>query len=201
MSNEVEVLKKIIVGWTGASGVIYGERLVQALLVAGCEVHLVYSAAAELVYQDEIGFADGETLWSHLQAKFANQPLVLYDNNLLASSIASGSYPIFGMVVAPCSMATLSGIAIGAANSLLKRAADVMLKERRPLIIVPRETPLSLIHLRNMTMLTEAGAMMLPAMPAFYHHPQTIDDMVNFVVGKVLDLLSIEHQLFQRYEP
>jgi len=194
-------MKKIVVGWTGASGIIYGERMVTALLEAGCEVHLVFSAAAELVYRDEIGLGPGQSLYDFLPTKFAGKPVNLYDNSQLASRIASGSYPLAGMVVVPCSMSTLSGLAVGAADSLLKRAADVMLKERRPLLLVPRETPLSLIHLRNMTLLTEAGATIVPAMPAFYHHPEQIDDLVDFMVGKVLDLLGIEHSLFRRYEP
>ncbi|MGE5381438.1 MAG: UbiX family flavin prenyltransferase [Methylocystaceae bacterium] len=194
-------MKKIIVGWTGASGIVYGERMVTALLEAGCEVHLVFSSAAELVYQDEIGLPADMNLTSCLLAKYPNPMLKIYDNRQLASSIASGSYPVSGMVIAPCSMSTLSGLAVGAANSLLKRAADVMLKERRPLLIMPRETPLNLIHLRNMVQLTEAGATIVPAMPAFYHHPQQVEDLVDFMVGKALDLLNIKHQLYQRYEP
>lgn len=194
-------MKKIVVGWTGASGIVYGERMVNALLEADCEVHLVFSSAAELVYQDEIGLPNGSNLTEHLQNKYSRPTLKIYDNRQLASCIASGSYPITGMVIVPCSMSTLSGLAVGAANSLLKRAADVMLKERRPLLLMPRETPLNLIHLRNMTQLTEAGATIVPAMPAFYHHPQQIEDLVDFMVGKVLDLLNIEHQLYQRYEP
>lgn len=194
-------MKKIVVGWTGASGIIYGVRMVEALTKVGCEVHLVYSAAAELVYRDEIGFPDDIEFKALLQKKYADKPVIIYDNNRLDSSIASGSFPVAGMVIAPCSMSTLSALAAGAANSLLKRAADVMLKERRTLLLVPRETPLSLIHLRNMTLLTEAGAAIVPAMPAFYHHPADIEDLVDFVVGKVLDLLNVQHSLFNRYDP
>lgn len=194
-------MKKIIVGWTGASGIVYGERMITALLEADCEVHLVFSSAAELVYQDEIGLPADVNLTSYLLAKYPNPLLKIHDNRQMASSIASGSYSVSGMVIAPCSMSTLSGLAVGAANSLLKRAADVMLKEKRPLLIMPRETPLNLIHLRNMTLLAEAGATIVPAMPAFYHHPQQVKDLVDFMVGKMLDLLNIEHQLYQRYEP
>jgi len=194
-------MKRIVVGWTGASGIIYGTRLVDALVASGCEVHLVFSAAAELVYRDEIGLPADLSLANLLQHQYSNQAVIVYDNNRLDAKIASGSFPVSGMVVMPCSMSTLSALAVGAANSLLKRAADVMLKERRTLLLVPRETPLSLIHLHNMTLLTEAGAAIVPAMPAFYHHPQSMEDLVDFMAGKVLDLLGIEHNLYQRYEP
>lgn len=194
-------MKKIVVGWTGASGIIYGERMVDALIDAGCEVHLVFSQAAQLVYQDEIGLSNNVSLFEFLNLRYQDQPVKLYDNNVLAAHIASGSFPVSGMVIIPCSMSTLSGLAVGAANNLIKRAADVMLKERRPLVLVPRETPLSLIHLRNMTLLAEAGAMIVPAMPAFYHHPHDINDLIDFMIGKVLDLLNIEHNLFKRYNP
>lgn len=194
-------MRKIIVGWTGASGIAYGDTIVSALIKADCEVHLVYSPAAELVYRDEMKISADQDLVCYLKDKYANQAVTIYDNSNLASPIASGSFSVSAMVIIPCSMSTLSALAVGSANSLLKRAADVMLKERRPLLIVPRETPLSLIHLRNMVTLTEAGAIVVPAMPAFYHHPEQINDLVDFVVGKVLDLLGIEHNLFQRYEP
>lgn len=194
-------MRKIIVGWTGASGILYGDTMVSALTKADCDVHLVYSSAAELVYRDEIGIPTDKDFVSYLKEKYANQAVTVYDNSNLASRIASGSFPVSAMVIIPCSMSTLSGLAVGSANSLLKRAADVMLKERRPLLIVPRETPLSLIHLRNMVTLTEAGATVVPAMPAFYQHPEQISDLIDFMVGKVLDLLGIEHSLFRRYEP
>lgn len=193
--------KRIVVGLTGASGIIYGVRLVEELLKAGCTVDLVCSEAANLVYEDEIGPLNGVPLQEHLRHVYKSPALNVYDNSQMCSPIASGSCRVTAMVVVPCSMSTVSAIASGAANSLLKRAADVMLKERRPLILVPRETPFSLIHLRNLVTLAEAGATVLPAMPAFYHHPASIDDMIDFVVGKIMDQLGVEHDLFKRYDP
>lgn len=125
--------------------------------------------------------------------------LRIYENSNIAAPIASGSFLVDGMVVIPCSMASVSALAQGAADNLLERAADVMLKEKRPLIIVPRETPLNTIHLRNLLTLSEIGVHIIPAMPGFYSHPQTIDDIVNFIVGKVLDAMKINHNLFKRY--
>ncbi|MDD3023475.1 MAG: UbiX family flavin prenyltransferase, partial [Syntrophomonadaceae bacterium] len=126
--------------------------------------------------------------------------LFFYANDAIASPIASGSYITDGMIIIPCTMATVSSLANGSSRSLLERAADVILKEKRSLIMVPRETPLSSIHLRNMLTLSEMGVQIIPAMPAFYHQPQSIDDMVNFVVGKVLDAMHIPHDIFLRYK-
>ncbi len=126
--------------------------------------------------------------------------MYFYDNQNIAAPLASGSFICEAMIVMPCSMALVSGIATGNARNLTERAADVMLKEKRKLILVPRETPLHSIHLRNMLTLSELGVYLIPAMPAFYHHPQTLEDMVDFMVGKVMDALKIEHNIYQRYQ-
>lgn len=193
-------MRKYIVAITGASGVIYGVRLLEELLKRNTEVHLVISRAAGIVLAEEMGWdlSNGteEAFRSHLPAG----RLVYYENGDLAVPIASGSFINDGMVVIPCTMGTLSGIAQGSSGSLLERAADVTLKEKRPLFLVPRETPLSSIHLRNMLILSDMGAHIIPPMPGFYHHPQTIDDIIDFVVGKVLDAMGLEHQLYKRYE-
>ena len=134
-----------------------------------------------------------------LRANLPEGNIAVYDDADIAAPIASGSFRVDGMVVILCTMASIAALAGGYARSLLERAADVMLKEKKPLLLVPRETPLSSIHLRNMLLLAEAGAHIIPAMPAFYTHPATVEDMVNFVVGKVLDAMGIEHNLFKRY--
>ena len=193
-------MRKYIVAITGASGVIYGIRLVEELLNRDIEVHLVASRAAGIVLNEELGWdlAGGQeaTFRQHLP----EGKLVCYENDNLAVAIASGSFINDGMVVIPCTMGTLSGIAHGSSGNLIERAADVTLKEKRQLILVPRETPLSAIHLRNMLVLSEMGSHIIPPMPAFYHHPQTLDDIIGFVVGKVLDAMGIEHELFKRYD-
>ncbi len=193
-------MPKYIVALTGASGVIYGINLTAELLSRGFEVHLICSDAARLVMEQELTWVFDSSLEVTLNKYLPEGKLFFYTNDAIASSIASGSFLIDGMVIIPCTMATLSAVANGSSRSLLERAADVVLKEKRPLIIVPRETPLSSIHLRNMLALSEMGVHIIPAMPAFYHKPQNIDDMVAFVVGKVLDAMHIQHDIFQRYE-
>jgi len=195
-------MKHVLVAMTGASGSVYGLRLVEELLQAGCRVSLLLSEPGRQVLNYECGLS-----WSvgrnerqaQVQAYFVDQPIACLDNNDLFAPVASGSNPADAMVVCPCSMGTAGRIAAGLSGTLLERAADVMLKERRPLLLVPRETPLNVIHLENLLRLGRAGAVVIPAMPAFYHGPQTIDDLVTFVVGKVLDQLAIEHQLFRRW--
>jgi flavin prenyltransferase len=188
------------VGITGASGAIYGVRLVQQLLKAQHKVHLVVTEAGWQVFREELLWdtTDRERI---LKTNFQSFGGELHYHTLrdFNAPIASGSAKNDGMVIIPCSMGTLSGIAHGASGNLLERAADVMLKERRKLIIVPRETPLHAIHLENMQKIVAAGGQIVPAMPGFYHLPKTLDDIVNFLVGKVLDNLGVDHSLFTRW--
>ncbi len=184
--------KRIIVGITGASGPIYGIRLMEVFSrIPSIETHLVLSDSAGITMSLE---SPG---WTPARLKaLAHHSHSPAD---LAAPISSGSFKTHGMVVIPCSMKTLGNIAHSTGGDLLCRAADVALKERRRLILVPRETPLHLIHLRNMAAVTEAGAIIAPPAPAFYHQPKTIQDLIDHTIGKVLDLLEIEHDLFQRW--
>jgi len=177
---------RIIVAITGASGVIYGKRMLEVLRSKNVETHLIISKAGEKVIEHEL-----DTSKSNLK-KLANY---VYDMDDWSAPIVSGSFKTDGMVIIPCSVKTLAGIAHGYSDNIILRAADVTLKEKRKLIIVPRETPLSAIHLRNMLELAEENVTIVPAMPAYYHEPKGIDDLVDFVVGKVLDLLGIKHTL------
>lgn len=181
---------RLIVAITGASGVVYGKRLLEVLRGKKVETYLIISKAAENVIKHEL-----ETTKNELE-KLASH---VYDVNDLTAPIVSGSFKTDGMIVIPCSMKTLAGIAHGYSENLILRAADVMLKEKRKLVLVPRETPLSVVHLRNMLDLASQGVFVLPAMPAYYHKPQEIGDLIDFVVGKALDLLEIEHELFKRW--
>ena len=183
--------KRLVVGIAGSSGPQYGISLLRALrTIPWIETHLVMSQAAGHTIELEAGLDPAEV------AQLAD---VVYDPRDVAASISSGSFITLGMVVAPCSMKTLAAIAHGYSDSLLTRAADVTLKERRRLVLVTRETPLSLIHLRNMVTATEAGATVLPPVPAFYHSPQSIEDLISQTVGKILDQFGIEHHLFRRW--
>lgn len=183
--------KRIVLGVSGSSGAIYGVRTLEALREAGdWEVHLVLSRPAELTIVHETGRAVSDI------CKLAHQ---VYDVENVAASISSGSFQTEGMIVAPCSIKTLSAIANCYTSNLLHRAADVTLKERRPLVLLVRETPLHLGHLRLMTSASEYGAVIMPPVPAFYHHPKTIDDVVNQTVGRVLDHFRIPHQLGKRW--
>jgi len=181
---------KLIVAITGASGVIYGKRLMEELRNRNVETHLIISRAAEKVIESEL-----ETPKAEIEG-FATY---VYDVDDLCAPLVSGSFKADGMVIIPCSMKTLAGIAHGYSSNLILRAADVALKEKRKLVLVPRETPLNAIHLRNMLALAKQGVIMVPAMPAFYHRPKDIESMVNYVVGKVLDILGLEHTLFKRW--
>lgn len=186
-------IRRLIVGMTGSSGVIYAIRLLEVLReVSGIETHLVISRAAKqtILLETDYSIAQVESL--------ADQKYSFGD---VAASISSGSFRTFGMVVVPCSMKTLSGVANSYSDNLLLRAADVVLKDRRRLLLVVRETPLHLGHLRLMTQATEIGAVILPPVPAFYHRPRTLDDIVNQTVNRVLDVLDIEleHDLFARW--
>jgi 4-hydroxy-3-polyprenylbenzoate decarboxylase len=181
---------RVVVGLSGASGVIYGVRLLEALGTLGVERHLVLSKAAAmtLAYETDRTTAAVKALAEHV-----------HDNADVGAGPASGSFRALGMVIAPCSMRTLAEIAQGLATSLLTRAADVALKERRRLILAPRETPLHLGHLRNMAQATEIGALVAPPMPAFYAQPQSLDDLVDHQVGRWLDLLGLENALVRRW--
>lgn len=194
-------IKKFTVGITGASGSIYGVRLVQELLRVGHTVHLIVTEAGWQVFHDELDWdtTDREKLLHEKFQQNHSGKLHYWTLRDFYSPSASGSARMDGMVVVPCSMGTLSGIAHGASGNLLERAADVALKEGRKLIVVPRETPLNAIHLQNMLILSQAGAKILPAMPGFYQKPQSMDDLINFVVGKVMDALDIPHSLFTRW--
>lgn len=190
------------VGITGASGSIYGIRLVQELLRAGITVHLVVTEAGWRVLKEELDWDTArrqETLRSRFGEALESGRLVYHPNADIGASIASGSYRMEGMAVMPCSMGTLASIAHGISDDLMTRAADVMIKEGRKLLLVPRETPLHAIHLENMLTLARLGVRLIPAMPAFYYKPRTMDDMIDFLVGKVLDAMDIEHALYTRW--
>jgi len=181
---------KLIVGISGASGVIYGVRFLEALHRKNIETHLLLTPIAEKVLKQETNFK---------KQKLIELATYHYKINDLAAPISSGSFLTQGMVIIPCSMKTLAGISYGYSDNLLLRAADVNLKEKRTLIIVPRETPLRKVHLENMLRLANEGATILPAMPGFYYNPKTLDDVIDHIVGKVLDILRIEHNLYQRW--
>ena len=195
----------LVLALTGASGAPYGVRLLEVLLGAGRTVHLIISPAAVQVLAGEMERRvrlDDFQLRDLLGASApvpASRQVIYHDYRDFTAGIASGSFLTGGMVVCPCSMGTAAAIAHGLSQNLIHRAADVHLKERRPLVLVPRETPLHLVQLRNLTICAEAGATVLPAMPAFYTRPRTLDHMVNFVVGRVCDRLGVEHQLFGRW--
>jgi 4-hydroxy-3-polyprenylbenzoate decarboxylase len=195
-------MKRITLALTGASGMAYGIRLLECLLQAGCRVDLLVSQAARIVARQELDLAlpgDNAALAELFRTRFPGGQLNVYGEKEWFAPAASGSNPADAMVVCPCTMGTLAAIAHGLADNLMARAADVMLKEKRPLVLVPRETPFSLIHLRNMTALAEAGATILPANPGFYHRPGSVEEVVDFVVARVLDQLGVEHQLMQRW--
>ncbi|HBU80047.1 flavin prenyltransferase UbiX [Paenibacillus sp. UMB7766-LJ446] len=192
--------KRLVVGITGASGSIYGIRLIETLLDLEYTVHLVISNAGWRVLKEEMDW-DVTNRDRVLEEKFSGRAgsLIYHPVSDIGASIASGSFLAEGMIIMPCSMGTLSSIAQGTSDNLMSRAADVMMKEGRTLILVPRETPLHAIHLENMLKLSRLGVRMIPAMPAFYYKPQTMDELILFLVGKVLDSLRIPHQLFTRW--
>lgn len=191
-------MDRYVVALTGASGVIYGLRLVEELMKQDFEVHLIVSQPASLVIEQELK-------WNMNNPEQAfksrlGERIIYHDNSDISAPLASGSFICRAMIIAPCTMATVSAVACGASRSLLERTADVMIKEKRPLIVVPRETPLSSIHLSNLLRLADLGVHVIPAMPAFYIEPQTVDDLVSFIVGKIMDALRLEHQLFKPYQ-
>ncbi|MFK7695689.1 UbiX family flavin prenyltransferase [Paenibacillus sp. HJGM_3] len=190
-------VKPWIVGITGASGAVYGTRLIEVLLDSGIPVHAVITDAGWRVLHEELGW-NAARRQETLQEKFDGR-VRYYPNQDIGASVASGSFLTAGMVIVPCSMGTLSGIANGASDNLLERAADVTLKEGRRLLVVPRETPLHAIHLENMLKLARMGVRIIPAMPAFYQKPRSMDELVDFMVGKLLDSMEIEHHLYRRW--
>ncbi|MBA3231535.1 MAG: UbiX family flavin prenyltransferase [Acidobacteria bacterium] len=197
--------RSIAIAITGASGALYATRTMAALMEQGCHLELVISDYGRRLLRDELGEqAAVDKLLGYLEAKYGagvrNGSYTLYSNKDLGAKIASGSQDCEAMAIVPCSMKTLAGIAHGLSRNLVERAADVMLKERRRLVIVPRETPMSLPQLKNMVLCAEAGAMMLPAMPAFYQMPKTLDDLADFMAGKVLAALGFRHQLYPGWE-
>lgn len=191
----------VAVAVTGASGALYAARTLSALLAKGMHVEVVISDYGRRLLRDELGdAATVDQLVPYLVQKYGEGvragTLDIHSNRDLGATIASGSHGCRGMVIVPCSMKTLAGVAHGLSRNLVERAADVMLKERRPLVIVPRETPMSLPQLKNMVLCAEAGAVILPAMPAFYQKPRTIDDLADFMAGRILNLLGFEQRLF-----
>ena len=198
--------KTICLALTGASGMPYGLRLLDCLLAAGCRVQLLYSQAAQVVARQEMNLelpsrpADArQALLARLASAVNPENLQIYGREEWFAPVASGSNPPDAMVICPCSMGTLAAIAQGLADNLIERAADVVLKEGRKLVLVPRETPFSVIHLENMLRLARAGACIVPPSPGFYNHPQTIADIVDFVVARVLDQVGVPHTLMQRW--
>ncbi|SFX00818.1 4-hydroxy-3-polyprenylbenzoate decarboxylase [Thermoactinomyces sp. DSM 45891] len=194
-------MRRYIVAMSGASGAPYALSVMGELLRQGHEVHVIVTEAAWRVLLEE---HDWEVVkreqnfverFGHLSGKLVYHPI-----RDIGASIASGSFQVDGMVVVPCTMGTLAKIASGISSNLLERAADVMIKERYPLILVPRETPLSPIHLENMLKLSRLGVQIVPPMPGFYHRPSNLDEMVRFVSGKILDQLRVAHQLYKRWE-
>jgi 4-hydroxy-3-polyprenylbenzoate decarboxylase len=182
---------RLVIAITGASGVTYSRRLLEELKNKKIETHLVISKAAKKIINFEFGLPE---------KKIEELASYAYEIDDWSSPIVSGSFKTDGMIIVPCSMKTLAGIANGFATNVILRAADVTLKEKRKLIIVPRETPLNSIHLKNMLDLSNQGAYILPAMPAFYYKPKKIENLIDFIVGRILDLLKIEHSLYQRWE-
>ena len=183
--------RKLIVAITGATGAVYGVQLLRQLsAIEGIETHVIISDAANLTLHQEVGMQRREV------EALAD---VAHSNRDIGASIASGSFQSDGMVVAPCSMKTLAAVALGLSDNLIARAADVVLKERRRLVLMVRETPFNLAHLRNMTMVTEMGGIIFPPLPSFYHHPESIEQMVDHTVARVIDLFGIEHALAPRW--
>jgi 4-hydroxy-3-polyprenylbenzoate decarboxylase len=195
----------ICLALTGASGMPYGLRLLECLLAAGCRVQLLYSQAAQVVARQELGLELPSRPTEARTALLARLPavdpekLAVFGREEWFAPVASGSNPPDAMVICPCSMGTLAAIAQGLADNLIERAADVVLKEGRKLVLVPRETPFSVIHLENMLRLARAGAVIVPPSPGFYNHPQTVADLVDFVVARVLDQIAVPHELARRW--
>lgn len=205
MSAEQARSRNVALAVTGASGAIYAVRTLAALLEQGCEVDVVISDYGRRLLRDELGEgASPDRLEAFLVERYGERvrrgSFVLHSHKDQGAKLASGSQRCEGMVIVPCSMKTLAGVAHGLSGNLVERAADVMLKEGRRLVIVPRETPLSLMQLRNMVACAEAGATILPAMPGFYHQPQSIEDLAGFIAGKILSVLGFDQTIFPRWK-
>ena len=195
-------IRHFVVAITGASGSVYGLRLISELLRSGERVSLILTSAGRQVMNHETGLewsAEIKVQRQQVQEYFASIAVDCLAIDDFWAGAASGSAAADAMIIAPCCMGTLGRIAAGLSGNLLERAADVMLKERRSLLLVPRETPFNNIHLENLLRLSQSGAVILPAMPGFYHGPETIEDLVDFVVGKILDQLDVQHSLFTRW--
>jgi 4-hydroxy-3-polyprenylbenzoate decarboxylase len=197
-------LPTITLALTGASGMAYALRLLECLLAADCRVHLLASQVAHITAKQELDLslpARPQELQASLEARYRPPPgrLAVFGREEWFAPVASGSNPPDAMVVCPCTMGTLAAIAAGLSDNLIERAADVAIKEGRKLVLVPRETPFSAIHLENMLKLARLGVVILPANPGFYHHPQTVQDLVDFVVARILDQLAVPHQLMPRW--
>ncbi|MGV8905394.1 MAG: UbiX family flavin prenyltransferase [Acetobacterium sp.] len=190
-------MKKIIIGITGASGSIYAKRIIEVLLEKGYDLHIICTANGEKVMKYETGIELDKWV-ADLKKRYAHIQLEELDN--MFSGVASGSYAYDAVIILPCSMGTLAEISQGYSKNLLTRVADVAIKENRKLVIVPRETPFNAIHLENMLKLARLGVRIIPAMPGFYHMPETIESLVDFVVGKILDNLLIENTLFEKWK-
>ena len=205
-SSNSPLSRPLILGITGASGLIYAIRAIKFLLEADYAVELVASKSTYMVWQAEqsirmpLEAAQQEQFWRQQAGVETGGKLHCHPWGDVGANIASGSFRTQGMIVMPCSMSTVAKIATGLSSDLLERAADVQIKEGRPLVIVPRETPFSLIHLRNLTTLAEAGARIVPAIPAWYHNPKTVNDLVDFVVARVLDQLDIQCVPIKRWD-
>lgn len=198
-----EIKQPITLAISGASGSIYALRTARALLLAGFSLDVIISPSAEYVLNSELkleGSSFREQLSRALDRELTDVEYREHGHQNVAAGPASGSYPSAGMVIVPCSMKSLAGVASGYANNLIERAADVTLKEQRPLILVVRETPMNLIHLRNQVAAAEAGATILPAAPAFYQQPETFNDLADFIAGRILNLLGADQKLFTSWE-
>ncbi|MFC4159988.1 flavin prenyltransferase UbiX [Chitinimonas lacunae] len=196
--------RTVTLALTGASGMPYGLRLLECLLEAGVQVYLLYSQAAQVVIRQEIGEtwpSRAREVEAQLQARFQVDAsrLRVFGREEWFAPVASGSNPADAMVICPCTMGTLASVACGLSDNLIERAADVAIKEGRKLVIVPRETPFSALHLENMLKLARLGVCILPANPGFYHHPQDIGALVDFIVARILDQLGVPHRLMQRW--
>lgn len=190
-------MKKIVVGITGASGSIYAKRLIEVLVKEGIQINVIATEKGKQVFEYELSL-NLDSWIKNLSENYKN--IKLEDNNNLFSGVASGSNKYDAVIILPCSMGTLAEISHGLSKNLLCRAADVALKENRKLILVPRETPLNTIHLENMCRLSKMGVGIIPAMPGFYHHPTSIEEIVDFVIGKILDYININNNLFEKWE-
>ena len=203
-SDSKEQRKRILIGVTGASGSVYASRLIEMLVPMVERIYVVCTETGEQVVRHELPVENPGILTRALSGKLLadeREVIRVFKNSDFFAPVASGSNAPHAMVVVPCSMGSLSRIAQGTSSNLLERAADVMLKQKRPLIVCPRETPFNLIHLRNLTQLAEAGAEILPLMPGFYQKPNTVEDLVDFCVGRILEQLGFSHELYKRWNP